>query len=379
MSRRPSNQRGMTMLEVLVASVLAAILMAAVFRTLDVTLDLWARGEVRRAVVEQTSATGELLARDLSALHNGQQGDLLVDWVPFDPDGDGIDDRFWPRLRFVRQAGAAEVARLRLAGLTPEELLALDNEGLRAEDVEDVLELDLPDDTGLIEVVWAVLPAASKGEGRFEGVLWRGERLVGGHASESFLRDDFFDAAGRPPYDVIHEVTGGLLWIGLQFATQTSLLKEEWRIGPRLRDTSASWDAWNRERPDADLHPWNQPGAGMPEVDGQPLLPRRVRVELEFERPLDRKRRTTLVEPIEPSLQRFEVENGDRLPREEGAHVLIGGEWMVLKGVDGDTIRVERGARGTQPSHHSAGLMVHHGSRLVTEIPVPLYNDDWNL
>jgi hypothetical protein len=369
----------MTLIEVLVASLLAALLMAAVFRTLDVTLDLWARGEVRRALVEQTTATGELLAADLTALHNGQQGDLLVEWVPFDTDGDDVVDRLWPRLRFVRQAGAAEVARLTLAGLTPEELRALDNEGLRPEDVEDVLELDLPDDSGLLEVAWVVLPAAARGEGRFEGLLWRGERLVGGLESESLLHERFFNERGLAPVGALREVTGGVLWVGLQFATQTSLLRDGWTIGSRLRDTSASWDAWNRARPDVDAHRWNLPGAGMPAVGDTPLLPRRVRVELEFERPADRKRRTTLVEPIEAALQRFEVENGDRLPREAEAHLLIDGEWMVLKGVDGDHVRVERGARGTQPKHHPAGALVHHGARLVTEIPVPLYNDDWNL
>lgn len=93
--RRPPRTRraGLTLLELIIATGLATLVMTALFRLLDVTLDLWAEGETRRAVVERGTATAELVARDLRSLHPGSQGDLLVDWRPFDVDGDGSIDR----------------------------------------------------------------------------------------------------------------------------------------------------------------------------------------------------------------------------------------------------------------------------------------------
>ena len=52
---------------------------------------------------------------------------------------------------------------------------------------------------------------------------------------------------------------------------------------------------------------------------------------------------------------------------------------MRVLEVSGDRVRVERGARGTTPTAHPTGAMVHHGEPVVTEVPVLSYNDDWNL
>jgi len=347
---RAGDRKGFTLTELLVAVALASILMVALFQLLDTSLNLWGRGEVRRSVIELSSSTAELVTRDLRALHNGFDGDFLCEWVAFDLDGDGVADRSWQRMRIVRQASPKEMVRLGWP---------------RAEE-------------GLVEVVWAVLPVGRGKELASEGVLMRGEQIVPGADGTSFFAPGFFDRSGLPRVGALQEVVGGVLWFGPAFATQTSIVHDGWKIGYELADACASWDAWNQRRPDANQHEWNEPGAGMPRVEKHPLLPRRVRLELEFERPADRKRRTRTLELIEPNQTSFDVETGSLVPR-AGEHILIGAEWMQVASKAGDRVYVKRGLRGTAPVLHKSGAMVHHGETLVVEVPIALYNDDWRL
>lgn len=374
------GRAGLTLVELIVASALASILMVAIFRLLDTSLDLWAKGETRRAVVEQATGTAELLARDLRALHSGQQGDLLAEWVPFDADGDGKPDRLWPRLRFVRQASLADVARLASESIDPEVVAKARELGVEVGTLIPEEEREPPPlESGLIQVAWAVVPAGSNPDGKVEGLFLRGEELLAPGDVGTFFDEGFFSTGGHPPVGALREVTGGVLWLGLQFATQTSVVHDGWTVGDELRDTAGSWDAWNRGRPDPEAHFWNEPGAGMPAAEDRPLLPRRVLIELEFERPRDRQRRTRLAEELEKETTAFEVDNGQALPRGPGHHLLVGTEWMELAGLDGDRVRVRRGARGTAPQLHPVGAMVHHGEPVVVEVPIVQYVDDWNL
>jgi hypothetical protein len=349
-----NSRRGLTIVELVIASGLASLLMVAVFQLIDTTLGVWNRGETRRNLIEQAAGVAGLLTPDLRAIHGGQQGDFLAEWEVFDTDGDELRDRPWPRLRLVRQGSAREIARLR-AGTNK----------------------DQPD-TGLIEVVWAVLPVG-KGAAT-EGLLWRGERLyTEATDKDSFFDPGFFAPTGKPKLGAMHEVTAGVLWMGMQFATQTSIIHGGWKPGDQLADTAHSWDAWNRLRPDPEFTPWNEPGAGMPEARGKPLLPRRVRIELEFERAKDVKMRTALAAGIDQTASTLQVVDGGRIPKRDGVFLLVGTEWMELKNVQGDSVSVRRAARGTERQIHGAGEIVHHGQTVITEIPVDLYSDDWNL
>jgi hypothetical protein len=228
--------------------------------------------------------------------------------------------------------------------------------------------------------VWLVVPASlTDPDARGEGVIWRGERLVTDASTKSFFAADFFGRSGRPPAGAVDEVGGGLLWLGMLFATQTSNVHDGWKIGPDLDCAATSWDAWARSRPEADMHPWNVPGAGMPRVRSRPLLPRRVRFEMELERESDRVRRTTLVAPIEGQDTSLPVDDGEKIPKEEGSYVLVDAEWMLVLGVDGRNVSVKRAERGTKAAEHRRGAMVHYGQRIVRDIPVQTYRDEWNL
>jgi type II secretory pathway pseudopilin PulG len=366
-SRGRVGRRGLTLVELILALGLFAFLMLAVFQILDRSLSLWRRAETRRALLAQAASLSDLLARDLASLDAGSRGDLLAEWGAFDTVGDGADDAKWPRLRFVRQASAADVLRLP-ADAAPAEP--------RSDGVTAVPRAR----AGLTEVVWLVVPASlTDRDARAEGSIWRGERRIADSSTKSLFAPDFFGRSNRPPAGATEEVGGGILWLGVLFATQTSLVHEEWKLGPDLDCVATSWDAWNRGRPDPDGHAWNEPGAGMPKARGRPLLPRRIRFEMELERPVDRLRRTRLSDAVEIGESAILVDDPTRVPREEGACVLVDGEWMRVLSVAGSSVSVKRGVRGTKAASHAPGALLHYGLRLVREIPVATYREDWNL
>ena len=122
----------------------------------------------RRDGVERTNTLLGLMADDLRNLHGGASGDLLVDWQPFD----GLADRAWPRLRLVRQVGAAAVQQLQARAAEEAAAFAAS----RGEAPAPTSAPDgrapagpLPEATGLVEVAWVLVPDDA-GPDRFRGV-----------------------------------------------------------------------------------------------------------------------------------------------------------------------------------------------------------------
>ena len=354
---RPARRSaGLTLVELVVAAGLMTILIVALLTLVDDFLGLWQRSELRRRTAEEASGVVGLLSGDLVSLERGPRGDLLAEWVFFDTDGDGVAESKWPRVRLVRHASPRELALLQAGREQPE----------RGE--------------GLLEVVWAVLPARAgvpDADRRAEGVLWRGERIYGSEEGLSVFDPRFLSSTGHPAAGSVEEVSNGVLWLGLEFATQTTLLYDGWRLGSGLEHAVASWDAWKRGRANAERHVWNEFGASLPDPALRPLLPRRVRLEVELEQERDLKRRTRLVRPAEPADSTLAVEDGRRLPRARGAFVRVGAEWMQVTAVSGDSVTVRRGVRGTAAALHERGALVHYGGTLVREVPLSTGQEDW--
>lgn len=364
-------KRGMTLVELLTASLLAAFIITGLVGLLDLTLDMWSKGEVRREGLERSNTVLSLLGDDFRSLHGGGAGDLVIDWQPFDHDGDGLFDRTWPRLRLVRQVGASALQRLHLQGQNTQEQDAFGMGSTLAADAP-----VMPASSGLIEVAWAVVPP-SQGNGP-AGILLRGERLIGEKEGTSFLDPSFFNGQGLPAAGSLVEVGAGILWFGIECATQTTLVRDGWEVGSELIDACTSWDAFGRERPDIELTPRNEPGRGMPSPGAHPLLPRRVRIVLEMERTKDQKRRTTLLRSVTANTTRLSVDDGTRLPG-PGSFVWVAGEWMQLISKGDSWMSVRRGARETRPLELPSGALVHFGKSVTIEIPIPLYDDDWRV
>jgi hypothetical protein len=365
------GRSGLTLVELTLALGLLALLMLAVVQLFDRALDTWRASETRRAVMEEASVVTGLMTRDLRGIESGPRGDFLAEWVAFDTDGDGVKESKWPRFRLVREASAAEVARLRRDARDQNATKSTVSDG-------EVVHLERASPEQ-VELLWMVVPAStSDQDARSEGVVWRGERLVTDSQSTSFLAEDAIGASNQPPAGT-DVVTGGVLWIQLLFAAQTSVVHDGWKISSDLSGAATSWDAWSKDRPDATIHAWNAPVSGMPHARSRPILPRRVRIELEIERPIDRVRRTRLVEPIDNQQTVLRVDDGRVVPGEPGSFVLIDAEWMKVGSIDGDKVVVERGLRGTTPFTHAKSAMLHWGLRMVTETPVATYREDWDL
>lgn len=373
--RACSRRVGFTMLELVLATGLAALLAVAVFQLIDTSMTTLRRAEQRRGVLEISSGVLDLLASDLDQLAGGGRGDLLADWWTFDTDGDGARESAWPRLRLVRQASRAEVARL-LAARAAEELAG---EGRDAEARDATLAAARGRARpALVETIWVALPAGSDPDVRSTALLMRGDRLTS-DPTPSFFEEEFLQRSGRPPAGVLDEVVEGVLWMRPLFATQTTITAEGWTIGGDLEDAATSWDAWDLGRANDTVHPWNVPAAGMPATKDSALLPRRVRLELEIERPADRRLRTRLTAPVGAQDVTIEVDDPDRLPRRGERWIKIDGEWLRVRHTAGRRVTVERGGRGSEARAHEAGALVHHGTLLVREAAVPTYREDWNL
>jgi hypothetical protein len=301
----------------------------------------------------------------LRGIESGARGDLLCEWVRFDTDKDGVAETKWPRLRLVRPLSAGGVGRV---------------------SARTASSADAPDgaapvpSAGLSEVIWLVAPAATEAaSGRAEGRLWRGERLSAETTTKSFFADGFLGPSNQPPGGVTEEVSDGILWLHWMFAAPSSIVKDGWAHTAGPDGVASSWDAWSRSRPSAEIHYFNsamQPASAASELE-RPHLPRRIRIEIEIERAADRIRRTIVSAAFGPEESAFRADDPGKIPREEGACVLIDAEWMRVSSVDGSSVVVARAQRGTQKAHHDRGAMVHYGVRLVREVPVVAATQEW--
>ncbi len=109
-----SKRRGMTLVELMLAVLLASFVMFAIVRFVEVSLGLWSRSEDTRREDGRGLAVLQRLRQDLVTAHPGQVGDFLLEWQGFDMDGDRASDRALPRLRMVRRPSVLDWRRLTL-------------------------------------------------------------------------------------------------------------------------------------------------------------------------------------------------------------------------------------------------------------------------
>lgn len=399
---------GVTLLELLLATGLAAIVITAVLTVTQNALRIWTRGEASRDAREVASVVLGGIAADLRQLHASSEGDLVVDWVPFDLERDGVLERAFPRIRLVREVSGAErdaIERRAIADaarearaaaiargeqdadqperLTEEELLAA--RGMTSTELSAGAlgaERDVEGGT-LAEVLYAVVPSGGEGAERTTGVLLRSERLHTPGEPLRFMTDEAFDRVGFPAaWTRPQEIAGGVLWFEPLLATQTSDISGAGGWGSASSGAKAaatSWDAWRRGRPDVDVSAWNEPVAGMARAGDRPLIPRAVRLHIEVERAADRRRAPVLGASVDPVATTIAVSSTARLQGAVGRHVLVGPEWMHVRQVRADALVVTRGRRGTSARAHAPGTKVLLGESATLVVPLMLHDDDWGL
>ncbi|MDG1499376.1 MAG: prepilin-type N-terminal cleavage/methylation domain-containing protein [Planctomycetota bacterium] len=395
---KPSNKRGFTLIELILAMGLFSLLMIALLQLIDTSTTLWRNVDARREKTESSGGMGERLAKDLSTLEAGQEGDFLADWGLIEADGDKVPTLTAARMRFVRRASSAELSRLaesQEVEFTPEEIaeLALLEEAGILESLKDWSRMN----RGLVEVTWFLcaddVPIVQGEIPRFHGKLMRGMRTVDDGSSMSFFDERIFMTSGRPIFEaagVIEEIATGVLWMNMEFASQATLTDSDfskdaapraWKAGELVTDGSLSWDAWSQNRPNVEACDRNKPAAGltpMDALDTNPQLPRRVRITFEMQPERDILRRTTLRAAIDHQVDQFIVADGMRLP-EAGTHILVDEEWMLMTSKSGDRVNVKRAQRGTMAGAHRPGTMVQYGWSTTREIPIAMFREDWDL
>jgi prepilin-type N-terminal cleavage/methylation domain-containing protein len=350
------ERRGFTLVELLLAMGLFSLLLVVLMRLLDTTLGtLRSAGEERERFVRE-SALFEFVARDLGLLASGAASDLLLSTRRFDVDGDGVAGRPWQRLVFVRQVPPGERP----------------GSGAGA---------DLGRSLGLAEVCWTVLPRAvpRRVEGapgrRGDGVLVRLERALEDGGLSLFDAQAF--GPGGLPRQAYEELGGGVLWMQILCAAQTTRLDQGWNAGVALEQAPPAWDARGGARLSAEADPENALHPALPGVGGgEVFLPRRLQIEFELEREDEHRRRTHNLAPIEPGATEFQVARPGRLPP-PGSFLLLGEEWMRLEGLEGNRARVSRAQRGTRAVRHPVQTPIQFGARVSREFDIPWATERW--
>lgn len=367
-----ARRAGLTLIELVLALGLFALLSMMVVQVLDSTLRVWGSAQGQRYAIGTHAMLSSQILGELDQVASGERGDLLVDWELFDTNGDLVATRPLPRVRFVRRATAADLVRLGQREIDPTD-----------PDTARIRGGELP----LVEVVYCALPRpleVTDASGALpenlpglpgDVVLWRGERLVDDRSRPSAFDDGFFQF-GFPPPGSAEPLHGGVLWFELQFAGRGTRLDRGWQVGATPQDAVRAWDARGGARLDPALHDFNRPYAALPSYRGEPLFPRRIRLVLEIEAPSDTERRATLARAVAPEDTEIVVDQPRHLPRPD-TFVLVGEEWMRVVRVTGNRVRVERGLRGSGALAHRPGTPLQSGRRFEREVSIPLFREDW--
>ena len=194
------HEGGFTLIELVLSLGLFSLLLVGLLQLLDTSTGLWKEVDARRDETEVAGALGDRLARDLSTLEAGPEGDFLVDWGPIDVDKNGTAGLYVARLRFVRRAAPSELAllRSRQADRLDAAIEVEEQDGGATPDWERL-------DRGLVETCWVLAsagtPLAQGAEPVFDGVLLRGERFLDDPERISIFDERFLPAGsghGRP-------------------------------------------------------------------------------------------------------------------------------------------------------------------------------------
>jgi prepilin-type N-terminal cleavage/methylation domain-containing protein len=353
------RERGFTLLELLAAAALFSVLGVLLFQMVRSAMDVWGTGERNRELADRAGAAFELLATDLRDAWAGTPGAalpaaLLCTWRPEDDDGDGEAERRIPLLRFTRlcheqrtlewlsRAGDTAGGQESVAGLQPRDPATLRPTGGLAESLYTLAERSGATLPALLRVVHA--PAG-------------GERSLLDPQLEA-QRDRLLSDAVPAADDV--------LFFGVEF----------WGPGTHAwGPEGGAYTAWDSTR---GLIPPGDPdfpfgvGPASRADSSDDIWPRLARLTLVLDRAQGATGSGTLAEAMGPESKIVTVADAAFLRDEEAPdHVLVDGEWLAVTGIEGRTLQVQRGARGTQAAVHNDGARVRTGRTFRRVVALP--------
>ncbi len=341
--------RGFTLVELLAAAALFAMLAVLLFQMVRSAMDVWGTGERNRELSDRAAAAFELVATDLRAAWGGSPGGgpraaLLFTWRTEDDDGDGLPERRLPLLRFTRLLHEqATLEWLAAAGDTPGGLALVT--GLLPADPA-----TLRPTGGLAESLYTL--ACRPGAGL--PLLVRAVRAPAG-GERSLLDPELAGQPDRLLADTV-EVAEDVLFFGCEFWGPAT---SAW--GP----AGGALAAWDSTRgllaPDDPDFPF---GAGAASLDRphDDVWPRLVRLTLVLDRVRGATASGTLAAGVSGDERRLRLAGAAFLRDEEPPdHLLVEDEWVAVTAIEGDEVRVTRGARGSVATSHADGVRVRAG------------------
>ena len=341
------NQRGMTLVEVLVAISVFMVLGSGLVMFMRIGIDTWRVGEIRRESFERGQAVLDQFESDLRSMHpdpyHGDNGEVDVFCVS-DYDLNGRQ-----RLRFVRSlAGETRHPITREAGSLTGAVAELDYEN----DAMEARAGWLRAPGGLQEVVYLFDPRPGT------ELLWRGLRSPVGGERSLLLDENIYLEDGKVRH--CRPFADGILYLEFNFwGSDTSSWSSE---GGML----AGWDSTRGAVPASSTY---NPASRHDPRDDE--FPSRVQVVLVL-RPARAVKFGRLMEEIDDNDTEIRLDTTEHYPEAAYPYVRIGDEWIRYESISGGRLRnCERGVRGTEPAVHEAGTPAVYGTTFSRVVRVP--------
>lgn len=360
------RQRGFTLVELLAATALFAVLGTMLMQLVQGGMELWSRGERVRDLEERAQTVLELIAEDLrhSWSGAGSAGEaaarFLVETRPLADDAHGALQGRTSVLRFSRLAyEQRSLPWLRRAGEQPGAERASTLSG-----GEDPTEL-LPSG-GLAEALYscALLP-----DQELPVLLRRLRSPLGGQGS--LLADEFVDFERLLTWDGVLLVDRVLHFAVRCWAPDT----EAWELPAGVQGVAAT-TAWDSTRgllaPDDPSFPHGRGAASLLDAHDD-MFPPAVCLELVLDPFVESGAAPArLAAELGPEDTRLRL-SGSRIAGDERLPRLlwIDGEWLAVQHMKGDELLVERGRRGTAPARHLQGSAVRVGQLFERVVLLP--------
>jgi len=369
MRRRP--ERGITLVELLVALGLFLALSLTLYAFVRGGLHMWRTGERGMSFAERSQVVLDLLTEDLQCAYvppAAADGAPIARFLcDLGADADGKLGPYGSRLRFVRAIGG-ELYDPETRGTPP---LAADTAkkalAAQVEQMAKTAGLGVPRvPGGLVEIAWTVV-----GTGSGPGTLYRGRLFPLGRT------DSFFEKLPQSRQEAderLIPVLDGVLRFQLRFDNQNTVSGAE-----TLGGTSSGRDqVWDSTRGLLKAFSLFQ-GLESALVARDDVFPSAAQLTLTLTRPDDASFGTSLRQAVDEGDQVLPLAALEPLRDLKADEVLVDEEWLRLSpGSSRDVKIIERGAHGTRAVPHPFGATVWVGTTTTARIEIPCHREDWN-
>jgi hypothetical protein len=391
-----SRRAGYSLTELLMAMGLFSLLGIGLVALLSRASDFLTTGQSGAETLDALQTFTESFSADVETLYTRADTDgvmpdvrMYADHVDCDVNGDEQPNARIQRLFFTRLIPREATSPMtRAAGTVVGAEGVLD----QADDAVEADEGKLRATGGLMEVFWTAVP--DRADDPAVMTLYRGFRSpIGGEgsllplgaANDPGLLGDVKGAQSRAQVaDVARPILSGVLYFGVQFWSRKTRTWDEDEV-PRNGGPLHTWDSTRGimgpigrgSRYDGFYFAKGEESVSDPTDD---TYPRRMRVTLVVEQVGNNAAVGFLAADLSADANYVELQDARFVPAADTTkrYIKIGAEWIQFVGMEGNTLTgCVRGARGTQPTAHESGSIVHHGRTVVREYSIAAFRDTY--